>query len=561
MLFRNPMPNHIHELVEPDKLMELVDAVTGALGCTATVEDQHGEPAVRASLRGEFCSLVYSHLPLGDECVRCHAEVNEQAIKHGQPVRARCHMGIQFIYVPVRLDGRHLAMVAAANMAEQEPDSHVLGRIAEENDIPMEMLREKAARISIITAERMSAVERLLGVVGQQISDLCHQRYHLMRRLNQLSSLIEISQSINTAMALDELLDRILRIATSVLGTVTCALYLKESDGQLRLKTQTGLARDAWPPEFAVGEGLVGAVAQHQRPLIVSDIGRDSRVAHLEHLRRHGMNQFFGVPLMVAGETLGVLATVEAPVDHLDADREEFLMLLAHQIAIALHKETLSRQLRESYLDTIRTLAAAIDAKDSYTHGHSERVCSYAVAIAAEMELSAEEIERIENAALLHDIGKISVADAILVKPERLTNEEFAEIKNHPARGVRILESVDTLQNILDYVLYHHERYDGFGYPGGLQGEVIPLGARILCVADSFDAMTSGRPYQKARTLQQALAELWLCAGQQFDPDVVAAFERVCLSQPDLFAHGGRTRLYVEPEHHPLGQTPADGEE
>ncbi|MGE5653095.1 MAG: HD domain-containing phosphohydrolase [Bacillota bacterium] len=334
---------------------------------------------------------------------------------------------------------------------------------------------------------------------------------------------------------MDDLLEQVLDIAGSVLGTVTCALYLAEEDGTLTLKTQRGLAPEAWPPAFQAGEGLIGTVAKQQRPLIVPDINQDSRVVHREHLLQHGMKQFFGIPLLVEGKTVGVLAAVDAPVDRLDADREEFLMLLAHQIASAVHKAALSRNLRESYLDTIRTLAAAIDAKDSYTRGHSERVCRYAVAIAQEMNLDAAEIERIENAALLHDIGKIGIADAILSKPARLTDEEYAVIQTHPAQGLRILEPVDTLQNILDYVLCHHERYDGYGYPGGAQGETIPLGARILCVADSFDAMTSGRPYQKARSIEAALNELWLCAGQQFDPQVVAAFDHVCERNPALF--------------------------
>ncbi len=544
MLFRHAIPSNIHELVDPVKMMDMLSAVTGVIGCTATVEDPYGEPVLPTSLRGEFCSLISSHLPLGDECLRCHEEVNQRAIKEGRLIRNRCHMGLEFICAPVRVDGRHLAMVAAASMAEQQPDNQLLARLAEENDIPVELLRDKAAQISILPPERMQLVERVIGVVAEQISDLCDQRFHLMNRLKQLSSLVEISQSINTPMALDDLLDQILRLATAVLGTVTCALYLKEADGQLRLKTQKGLVPEAWPSTFAVGHGLVGTVAKQQRPLIVSDISSDSRVAHREHLRRHGMNQFFGIPLIVDGETMGVLATVEAPVDHLDADREEFLMLLAQQVAMAVHKAELSRQLRESYLDTIRTLAAAIDAKDSYTHGHSERVCSYAVAIALEMGLSSEEIERIENAALLHDLGKISIADAILTKPARLTEEEFAEIKTHPARGVRILEPVDTLQNILHFVLHHHERYDGRGYPSGLQGDAIPLGARILCVADSFDAMTSGRPYQKARPLEEALKELRSCARQQFDPEVVAAFERVCEHGPNLFVYGSRAVEY-----------------
>lgn len=536
MLFRSPAPSHLLELVDHEQLLETLNAVSGALGCTIFIEDQYGEPAVLTSFKGEFCSLISSHLPIGDECQRCHRQANELAVKQGQPLRTHCHLGLEFLCAPVRVDGQHLAMVAAANLAEQDLDDQLLTKLAEEYDIPLAMLREKAARISVQPAERMRSVERLIKAVAQQVGELCRQRLHMLYRLNQLTSLITISQSINTAMSLDDLLERILTIATSVLGTVTCALYLTESDGRLQLKVQRGLAHDAWPPVFDVGEGLIGTVAQQQRPLLVGHIDRDPRVVHLAHLMQHGVYQFFGIPLVVAGQTVGVLATAEAPVDHLDAAREEFLMLLANQIATAVHKAELQRELRESYLDTIHTLAAAIDAKDSYTRGHSERVALYAVAIAQQLELSAVEIEQIGNAALLHDIGKISVADTILSKPSRLTSEELGEIRAHPVRGVEILEWVDTFHDLLDYVRYHHERFDGNGYPEGLRADQIPLGARILCVADSFDAMTSGRPYQRARTTQQALEELKSCAGGQFDPEVVAAFERVCAGETGLLA-------------------------
>jgi len=176
-------------------------------------------------------------------------------------------------------------------------------------------------------------------------------------------------------------------------------------------------------------------------------------------------------------------------------------------------------------LNTIYALAATVDAKDHYTYGHSKKVSRYATEIAEAIGYSREGIERIRVAALLHDIGKIGVSDHVLAKRETLVPEEWDLIRAHPALGVAILKHVDSLKECLAAVQYHHERYDGNGYPAGLKGNNIPLDARILAVADSYDAMTSDRPYRSTKaTREQALEELQRCAGTQFDPVVVAAF-------------------------------------
>lgn len=175
-------------------------------------------------------------------------------------------------------------------------------------------------------------------------------------------------------------------------------------------------------------------------------------------------------------------------------------------------------------LETIKSLALALEARDPYTLGHSEQVTAYSVAIAERMKLSREEIERIREAGLLHDIGKIGITDAILLKPDRLTAEEYDKIKEHPEIGKRILAPVRSLADKIPFIYYHHERYDGKGYPEGLKGEKIPLGARIIAVADTFQAMTSDRPYRKALSRQIAIDELNHNKGTQFDPKIVDEF-------------------------------------
>ncbi len=177
-----------------------------------------------------------------------------------------------------------------------------------------------------------------------------------------------------------------------------------------------------------------------------------------------------------------------------------------------------------SLLNTIKTLITVINAKDKYTFGHSERVVQYSAALAEQLGLDSEQIKYIKYGAFLHDIGKIEIGREILNKKEPLNNDEWATLQCHPQWGADIVKPVSALKEILPQILHHHERFDGMGYPYGLKGTEIPLNARILAIADSFDAMTTARPYQNARSLNDAVKELHRCAGSQFDPQLVEAF-------------------------------------
>jgi putative two-component system response regulator len=169
----------------------------------------------------------------------------------------------------------------------------------------------------------------------------------------------------------------------------------------------------------------------------------------------------------------------------------------------------------------------ALEAKDSYTSGHSRRVAEVSVMIARELGMSPEDTERISVAGLIHDIGKIGVREAILNKPDKLTDKEYEHVQTHSEVGENILVFVVEDNRILEVVAHHHERYDGRGYPGGLTGKQIPLGARILAVADAYDAMTSGRPYREAMSVKTTCAEIRSSIGNQFDPDIAEALLRI----------------------------------
>ena len=183
--------------------------------------------------------------------------------------------------------------------------------------------------------------------------------------------------------------------------------------------------------------------------------------------------------------------------------------------------------LEKAYLESIEALRFTVEAKDNYTKGHSDRVSEYSILIGKEIGLSNEELKKLRIGGLFHDIGKIGVPDNILLKTDKLTDEEYSEIKNHPSIGKHILSSASIFSDIIPIVYHHHEKYDGTGYPGKLKGEEIPLLARIAAIADTFDAMTSKRSYRDALSLNTAKDEIKRCSGTQFDPKLVEAFLNV----------------------------------
>jgi putative nucleotidyltransferase with HDIG domain len=199
------------------------------------------------------------------------------------------------------------------------------------------------------------------------------------------------------------------------------------------------------------------------------------------------------------------------------------IILFFFPLFLARRSFELYTRMRKVYLDTIRALVAAIDAKDPYTKGHSEKVAKIAVVLATELNLSDRDIENIEYTALLHDIGKIGIDDRILGKSSKLSNEEFKKIKEHPIVGAKIIEPVDFLKSSYKTIYHHHEKYNGGGYPDSLKAKDIPLCARIIAVADAYDAMGSDRPYRKKLSKEKILKEFTEQSGKQFDPQIVNA--------------------------------------
>jgi putative nucleotidyltransferase with HDIG domain len=253
------------------------------------------------------------------------------------------------------------------------------------------------------------------------------------------------------------------------------------------------------------------------------------------------------VPLCLSERSVGLLMLGEARCE----EREPFTpekIRLAHNIgdqaASALHRAELFAQLERSYLQTVLSLANTVDAKDNYTADHAERLAQMALAVGRALGMDARELEALRYGAILHDIGKIGVPDAILQKPAELDADEWAQIRRHPELGARILAPVPHLAEAAQIVRHHHERFDGKGYPDGLVGEAIPLGARVLTVVDSYSAITDARVYKAARSHKEAVAELKWHAGTQFDPRIVEVFLQILEHEFDIF--GGSSEMRAE---------------
>ena len=246
-------------------------------------------------------------------------------------------------------------------------------------------------------------------------------------------------------------------------------------------------------------------------------------------------NCIIAQPLRCEGQIIGAVLACDKIGDDKEVTTGEIKLLetSAGFLMIFLENAALYRDQQSLFMGTLEALTASIDAKDAYTCGHSERVAWLSRQLAAEAGFDPEVVERIYIAGLVHDVGKIGVPEAVLCKTGRLTDEEFAEIKKHPEIGARILKDVPQLQDVIPGVLYHHERIDGKGYPHGLRGYDIPVFARVIALADSFDAMSSTRTYRAALSRDQVIEEIKRCSGTQFDPVLVPHFLRLDLTVYD----------------------------
>jgi HD-GYP domain-containing protein (c-di-GMP phosphodiesterase class II) len=272
----------------------------------------------------------------------------------------------------------------------------------------------------------------------------------------------------------------------------------------------------------SLGESVVGRAVLDRRPCPISDIS-NSPYKNSEFARAHGLRSLVSVPLIFKDRAVGGMTVYSSSVDSFGANEVGLLLAMGSQVAAVLENGLLLRDT----VSTLVSLARAVEAKDPYTHGHSERVTAYAAILAERIGVSSRDVEMIKQVGPMHDIGKIGVSESVLLKPAELNEAEWDAMRRHPVIGENIVSSIRRFQPGLFLVRNHHERIDGRGYPDGLSGEEIPLTVRIVAISDAYDAMTTTRPYRGALAPEAALSELEANAGTQFDADLVGAFREL----------------------------------
>jgi putative nucleotidyltransferase with HDIG domain len=326
--------------------------------------------------------------------------------------------------------------------------------------------------------------------MNRELSDFSSQissaNRDLESRVRELLTLQEASRTITSSLDLDETLQAIVRMAREIVSSSTSAIKLLDEESQ----------------EFRV------------RAVDRTD-GADNAA---------DLRSIVSAPLRIGDRTIGIFEIGSLTDDAFSEGDRRMLETLASQAAIAIENARLFESTQQTYFETIRSLAYALEARDAYTRGHSERVTAWSLKVAEALGLGEEDRQILGHAGMLHDIGKIGVADAILNKPYVLSEDDRKIIENHPLFGGTILAPLRFLERVQALVRHHHERFDGTGYPEGLKGETIPFGARIIAVCDAYDAMTSDRPYRKALSHEAAVGEVRAKSGTQFDPQIVTVF-------------------------------------
>ena len=364
----------------------------------------------------------------------------------------------------------------------------------------------------------------------QEIEQLRRQITLLNNKLQEQSFLVKMTNILIKGHDLETTIKSILQLAMDITGSEAGCLYIADQNiSQLKIVEVNGEISDALVEALSRLSQLLTNEELHKIVEITQNNSLFEYFAKLDNK----LISLINVPLLTADNSVIGYAVVmhrhetghNHPSIYSPKDLKH-LTLFAHQAALLLDNTRLKIEQgkKETYIKTIASLVSAIDEKDIYTQNHSQRVAKITVEFSKAMGLPGDIVEKLHYGALLHDIGKIGVPDSILNKPTSLNNGEFDVVKEHPVKGVRILAPMELDSIVLDIIKYHHERFDGRGYPNGLKGEKIPLAARIVSIVDAWDAMNSDRAYRSRLSQEQILTELEKGKGTQFDPFLAGEF-------------------------------------
>lgn len=381
---------------------------------------------------------------------------------------------------------------------------------------------QKATQIMNLPRRKKSLVQELNHLKKQE-----HEyKIKLKQKTEELISMRELGKIIRSVLNVDILARLVVRIVTEKLkGDVGSIMFIDRKTKELAIVSAKGIAKKKKERyKLKSGEGLAGWCVQHKEPILCYDMERDPRFKRTSK-RSYREKEFMCAPFISKENVIGVF-NIEKPYKGLPYTRDdlELLCTFIDETIASFENAFLFEETQRAYYETIKALVVAMESKDPYMHGHGERVARYAVKMAKALGLPPEEIKIINFFSILHDVGKIGIPEEVLLKPGKLTAREWELIHRHPGIGESIIEPIEFLQPVRTLLRHHHEWYNGKGYPDRLKGEDITVAARILAVADAFDAMQSDRPYRKALSKEYAIQEIKKASGTQFDPKIVQAF-------------------------------------
>lgn len=347
----------------------------------------------------------------------------------------------------------------------------------------------------------------------------------LRHKMEELVAIRQLAQAVRSVLNIDELSKVVVNMVTRKLkGDIGSIMFIDRKTNELMIAASVGIAKKKKERyRLMIREGLAGWCVQQKKPFQCFDMEKDSRFKRTTK-RSYREREFMCAPFISKDKCIGVF-NIERPhgLHPYTAEDLELLCTFVDETVSSFENAFLFEDIQKAYYETIKALVIAMESKDPYTHGHGERVARYAVRIARTLGLPREEIRIINFFSILHDIGKIGVPEEVLGKPGKLTAREWDLIRRHPAIGESIIEPIEFLRPVRKLLRHHHEWYNGRGYPDRLKGEEIAIAARVLAVADAFDAMQSDRPYRKAFSKDRAIQEIRKASGTQFDPKVVKA--------------------------------------
>jgi HD-GYP domain-containing protein (c-di-GMP phosphodiesterase class II) len=487
-------------------LNQLVPALNVDGGLIETLDTSSGELLIQAA-RGVGESLVGKRIPRGESLSAYVLETGKPYLNNDARNDPRLFSTEAFgecraaAGVPMRIGTHILGLVWIASRRRlTDADLHVLTAIA---DITANALHRAALN---------EQTERQV------------QHLSALRAIDRV-----ISSSFDVHLALAVILEH--TIARLNVDAVNVLVHHRHTHILQYAASRGFRTRAIEQTHLRCGEGLAGRVALERQILHLTNLATHAQGATIQEIVDEGYTEYYGVPLIAKGNVVGVIEIFNrAPLPR-DPEWREFCEALAGQAAIAIDNARLFNDLQRSHTDlmlaydaTIEGWSRALELRDKETEGHTKRVTEMTLALARAFGIGEDEIVHIRRGALLHDIGKLVVPDAILLKPSKLTDEEMALMREHPRRAYEMLLPIEYLRPALDIPYCHHEKWDGTGYPRGLKGEEIPLAARLFAVADVFDALTSDRPYRPAWSRENALAYIREQAGKCFDPRVVEVF-------------------------------------